>query len=133
MIGAQCLHPGYGFLSENADFAGGLRKWAGIVFVGPPPEAMMTMGLKSSAKALMQKAGVPVVPRLPWRQPEPEIPAGEGLRDRLSGAHQGDRGRRRGVGCAASMRMSSSTPALESAMREAEAAFGDGRVLIEKC
>ena len=60
-VGAECLHPGYGFLSENADFAEACGK-AGIVFVGPPPQAMRTMGLKSSAKALMQRAGVPVVP-----------------------------------------------------------------------
>ena len=60
-VGAKCLHPGYGFLSENADFADRCAS-AGIVFVGPPPAAMRTMGLKSSAKALMQRAGVPVVP-----------------------------------------------------------------------
>ena len=60
-VGAECLHPGYGFLSENADFAEACAR-AGVVFVGPPPEAMRTMGLKSSAKALMQRAGVPVVP-----------------------------------------------------------------------
>jgi len=59
--GARCLHPGYGFLSENADFAEACAK-ADIVFVGPPPGAMRTLGLKSSAKALMQRAGVPVVP-----------------------------------------------------------------------
>ena len=60
-IGAECIHPGYGFLSENADFAEACGQ-AGVVFVGPPPSAMRAMGLKSSAKALMQKAGVPVVP-----------------------------------------------------------------------
>ena len=60
-VGAECLHPGYGFLSENADFAEACGR-AGVVFVGPPPQAMRTMGLKSSAKALMQRAGVPVVP-----------------------------------------------------------------------
>ena len=59
--GAQCLHPGYGFLSENADFAEACAA-AGVVFVGPPPAAMRAMGLKSSAKALMPKAGAPVVP-----------------------------------------------------------------------
>ena len=60
-IGAECLHPGYGFLSEKAEFAE-LCARAGLVFVGPPPAAMRTMGLKNSAKALMQRAGVPVVP-----------------------------------------------------------------------
>src|SRR5512139_1694802 len=59
--GAQCIHPGYGFLSENPEFAEACAE-AGIVFVGPPPSAIRAMGLKDRAKALMQKAGVPVVP-----------------------------------------------------------------------
>ena len=59
--GAECIHPGYGFLSENAEFADACAN-AGIVFVGPPPSAIRAMGLKDKAKALMQKAGVPVVP-----------------------------------------------------------------------
>ena len=60
-VGAECLHPGYGFLSENADFAEACGR-AGVTFVGPPPDAMRAMGLKNSAKTLMQRAGVPVVP-----------------------------------------------------------------------
>ena len=59
--GAECIHPGYGFLSENADFAEACAQ-AGIVFVGPPAAAIRAMGLKDRAKALMEKAGVPVVP-----------------------------------------------------------------------
>src|SRR3954468_16131502 len=59
--GAEAIHPGYGFLSENAAFAEACAA-AGIVFVGPPPSAMRAMGLKDRAKALMEKAGVPVVP-----------------------------------------------------------------------
>src|ERR1700761_2328259 len=59
--GAQAIHPGYGFLSENAEFAEACAA-AGIVFVGPPASAIRAMGLKDRAKALMQKAGVPVVP-----------------------------------------------------------------------
>ncbi|MGH7880411.1 MAG: biotin carboxylase N-terminal domain-containing protein, partial [Candidatus Binataceae bacterium] len=55
------IHPGYGFLSENAEFAQACAD-AGIVFVGPPPSAILAMGLKDRAKALMEKAGVPVVP-----------------------------------------------------------------------
>jgi 3-methylcrotonyl-CoA carboxylase alpha subunit len=129
-VGAQCLHPGYGFLSENADFAEACAK-AGIVFVGPPPEAMRTMGLKSSAKALMQKAGVPVVPGYHGDNQNPRF-----LREKAyeigypvlikAIAGGGGRGMRR---VDAHVEFDA---ALESAIREAEAAFGDGRVLIEK-
>ena len=59
--GADCIHPGYGFLSENADFAAAVEK-AGIVFIGPPAAAMRQLGDKASAKAAAKAAGVPVVP-----------------------------------------------------------------------
>jgi 3-methylcrotonyl-CoA carboxylase alpha subunit len=59
--GADCIHPCYGFLAENAEFAAACAA-AGIAFVGPPPDAIRAMGLKDRAKALMAKAGVPVVP-----------------------------------------------------------------------
>jgi 3-methylcrotonyl-CoA carboxylase alpha subunit len=129
-VGAECLHPGYGFLSENADFAEACAR-AGVVFVGPPPEAMRTMGLKSSAKALMQRAGVPVVPGYHGDNQNPKF-----LREKAyeigypvlikAIAGGGGRGMRR---VDAHMEFDA---ALESAIREAEAAFGDGRVLIEK-
>jgi 3-methylcrotonyl-CoA carboxylase alpha subunit len=129
-VGADCLHPGYGFLSENADFAEACVK-AGVVFVGPPPEAMRTMGLKSSAKALMQRSGVPVVPGYHGDNQNPKF-----LREKAyeigypvlikAIAGGGGRGMRR---VDAHVEFDA---ALESAIREAEAAFGDGRVLIEK-
>ena len=129
-VRAECLHPGYGFLSENADFAERCAK-AGVVFVGPPPEAMRTMGLKSSAKALMQRAGVPVVPGYHGDNQNPKF-----LREKAyeigypvlikAIAGGGGRGMRR---VDAHVEFDA---ALESAIREAEAAFGDGRVLIEK-
>jgi 3-methylcrotonyl-CoA carboxylase alpha subunit len=129
-VGAECLHPGYGFLSENADFAEACAK-AGVVFVGPPPGAMRTMGLKSSAKALMQRAGVPVVPGYHGDNQNPKF-----LREKAyeigypvlikAIAGGGGRGMRR---VDAHVEFDA---ALESAIREAEAAFGDGRVLIEK-
>jgi 3-methylcrotonyl-CoA carboxylase alpha subunit len=129
-VGAECLHPGYGFLSENADFAEACAK-AGVVFVGPPAQAMRTMGLKSSAKALMQRAGVPVAPGYHGDNQNPKF-----LREKAyeigypvlikAIAGGGGRGMRR---VDAHVEFDA---ALESASREAEAAFGDGRVLIEK-
>ena len=129
-VGAECLHPGYGFLSENADFAESCGR-AGVVFVGPPPHAMRALGLKNAAKALMQKAGVPVVPGYHGDNQSPQF-----LREKAyeigypvlikAIAGGGGRGMRR---VDAHMEFEG---AFESARREAEAAFGDGRVLIEK-
>ena len=129
-IGAQCLHPGYGFLSENADFAEGCAE-AGVVFVGPTPEAMRAMGLKSSAKALMAKAGAPIVPGyhgdnqsakfLKEKAYEIGYPV---LIKAIAGG--GGRGMRR-VDAHVDF-----DAALDSATREAEGAFGDPRVLLEK-
>ena len=129
-VGAECLHPGYGFLSENADFAERCAK-VGVTFVGPPAEAMRTMGLKSSAKALMQRAGVPIVPGYHGDNQNPKF-----LREKAyeigypvlikAIAGGGGRGMRR---VDAHVEFDA---ALESAIREAEAAFSDGRVLIEK-
>src|SRR5271155_3712620 len=129
-VGAECLHPGYGFLSENADFAERCAR-AGVVFIGPPPAAMRTMGLKSSAKALMQWAGVPVVPGYHGDNQNPKFLCEKAyeigypvLIKAIAGG--GGRGMRR---VDAHVEFDAE---LESAIREAEAAFGDGRVLIEK-
>jgi 3-methylcrotonyl-CoA carboxylase alpha subunit len=128
--GAECVHPGYGFLSENADFAQACAE-AGTIFVGPPPETMRAMGLKDRAKALMEKAGVPVVPGFYGERQEPKF-----LKEKAyelgypvlikAVAGGGGKGMRK-VG-----RHAEFEPALEAAIREAEAAFGNGRVLIEK-
>ena len=59
--GADAIHPGYGFLSENADFADACQR-AGIVFIGPPPNVIRMMGLKTAAREIAASAGVPVVP-----------------------------------------------------------------------
>jgi 3-methylcrotonyl-CoA carboxylase alpha subunit len=128
--GAQCLHPGYGFLSENADFAENCAK-AGIVFVGPPPQAMRAMGLKSAAKALMVRAGAPVVPGYHGENQSPKFLKEKAyeigypvLIKAIAGG--GGRGMRR---VDAHMDFDA---ALESAAREGQTAFGDPRVLIEK-
>ena len=128
--GAECLHPGYGFLSENADFAE-ICGHKHIVFVGPPPEAMRKMGLKSTAKSLMARAGAPVAPGY-----HGENQATRFLKEKAyeigypvlikAIAGGGGRGIRR-VDTHVEFEA-----ALESAQREAKAAFGDPRVLIEK-
>jgi 3-methylcrotonyl-CoA carboxylase alpha subunit len=127
---AECIHPGYGFLSEKPEFAEACAK-AGIVFVGPPPDAIRAMGLKDRAKALMEKAGVPVVPGYHGDQQDPKLLKRKAyeigypvLIKAVAGG--GGKGMRR-VDLHAGF-----DEALESAMREAASAFGDDRVLIEK-
>jgi len=129
-VGAECVHPGYGFLSENADFAERCGK-AGIVFVGPSPAAMRALGLKHAAKALMAKLGAPVAPGysgdnqtakfLKEKAYEIGYPV---LIKAVAGG--GGRGMRR-VDVHVEFEA-----ALEAAAREAASAFGDPRVLIEK-
>jgi len=127
---AQCIHPGYGFLSENAQFAEACAA-AGIVFVGPPPSAIRAMGLKDQAKALMEKAGVPVVPGYHGERQDAKF-----LKEKAyeigypvlikAVAGGGGKGMRRVD------KHAEFDAALESAAREAQSAFGDPRVLIEK-
>jgi 3-methylcrotonyl-CoA carboxylase alpha subunit len=127
--GADCVHPGYGFLSENADFAQACAD-AGLAFIGPPPSAIRAMGLKDRARALMQAAGVPVTPGYHGDDQDAATLA------RVAGelgypvmikaaAGGGGRGMRR-VDAAAGF-----DAALASARREARGAFGDDRVVIE--
>ncbi len=128
--GAEAVHPGYGFLSENAEFAEACEA-AGIVFIGPPASAMRTMGSKAEAKDLMQAHGVPLVPGYHGADQDPARLLDEAERlgfPVLIKASSGGGGRGMRVvdgpaGFAA---------ALAGAKREAEAAFGDGRMLLEK-
>ncbi len=128
--GADALHPGYGFLSENADFAAACAG-AGIVFVGPPPAAMRAMGSKSAAKALMQRAGVPVLPGYHGDDQDPDRLAAEAARTGfplLIKAVAGGGGR----GMRVVTEPDGFAAALASARQEAASAFGDDRVLIER-
>jgi 3-methylcrotonyl-CoA carboxylase alpha subunit len=128
--GADCIHPGYGFLSENAAFAEACAG-AGIVFVGPPPAAIRAMGLKDRAKALMEKAGVPVVPGYHGDKQEPAFlkrKAYEIGYPVLIKAVAGGGGK----GMRKVERHADFDAALEAAQREAKNAFGDAQVLIEK-
>jgi 3-methylcrotonyl-CoA carboxylase alpha subunit len=127
---AQCIHPGYGFLAENADFAEAALR-ANIAFIGPSPAAIRAMGLKDRAKALMEKAGVPVVPGYYGDQQAPAFLKRKAyeigypvLVKAVAGG--GGRGMRRVD------KHADFDDALAAAQREAESAFGDARVLIEK-
>ncbi|MDI4666548.1 acetyl/propionyl/methylcrotonyl-CoA carboxylase subunit alpha [Xanthobacter autotrophicus] len=128
--GADAIHPGYGFLSENAAFAEACEK-AGIVFVGPPAAAIRAMGSKSAAKALMDMAGVPLVPGYHGEDQDAGLLAREAERigfPVLIKASAGGGGKGMKV-----VRSAEDFPdALASAQREAKSAFGDDRVLVEK-
>jgi 3-methylcrotonyl-CoA carboxylase alpha subunit len=128
--GAEAIHPGYGFLSENAAFAEACHN-AGIVFVGPTADAIRAMGDKAAAKAAMEGAGVPLVPGYHGDDQSPKKLAGEANKigfPVLIKASAGGGGR--------GMRIVHSdkdfADALASAQREAKGAFGDDRVIIEK-
>jgi 3-methylcrotonyl-CoA carboxylase alpha subunit len=128
--GAEAVHPGYGFLAENADFAEEVRE-AGLTFIGPSPQAMRRMGGKAEAKAIAAAAGVPVVPGYGGDRQDARVLAGEARRigyPVLIKAVAGGGGR----GMRLVEREEDLAAALESAQREAQAAFGDGRVLLEK-
>ncbi|MBA4269717.1 MAG: carbamoyl-phosphate synthase subunit L, partial [Methylobacterium sp.] len=128
--GAACIHPGYGFLSENADFAEACAQ-AGIVFVGPPASAIRAMGLKDAAKALVEKASVPVVPGYHGAEQGVDFLAKEAGRigyPVLIKAVAGGGGK----GMKKVDRPEDFADALTSAQREGQSAFGDGRVLVEK-
>ncbi len=128
--GVDCVHPGYGFLSENAEFAEACAR-EDLVFVGPPPSAMRAMGLKDAAKALMERVGVPVTPGYHGAAQDEAILSAEAgkigfpvLIKAVAGG--GGKGMRRVD------HPEDFNEALAGARREAEAAFNNGRVLIEK-
>ena len=128
--GAEAIHPGYGFLSENPRFARACRE-AGIVFIGPTPETMEALGDKIRSKEIARQAGVPVVPSSPICSrvdaDTEEFAAIHGFPLLVKAAAGGG-----GRGMRLAHNPAELSPALESASREAAAAFGDGRVFLEK-
>ena len=128
--GAQAIHPGYGFLSENEAFAKACAK-AGVVFIGPPASAIQAMGLKAESKQLMEKAGVPLVPGYHGADQNPELLKREADRigyPVLIKASAGGGGK----GMRAVEKSEDFADALASCQREAQNSFGDQAVLIEK-
>jgi 3-methylcrotonyl-CoA carboxylase alpha subunit len=128
--GAQAIHPGYGFLSENEAFAQACAV-AGIVFIGPPAAAIAAMGSKSAAKSLMEKAGVPLVPGYHGANNDPAFLAGEAARIGYpvlikASAGGGGKGMRRVD------RAEDFAAALVACQREAQSSFGDQHVLVER-
>ncbi|HWP12715.1 MAG TPA: biotin carboxylase N-terminal domain-containing protein, partial [Ramlibacter sp.] len=128
--GAQAIHPGYGFLSENEAFARACAE-AGLVFIGPPASAIQAMGLKAESKQLMEKAGVPLVPGYHGAAQDAALLAREAERigyPVLIKASAGGGGK----GMRAVDNAGDFAAALASCQREAISSFGDGAVLIEK-
>ncbi len=128
--GAEAVHPGYGFLSENADFAEACTN-AGLVFIGPPRDAIRAMGSKSEAKAIMERAGVPTVPGYHQHNLDLKLLANEARRTGFpviikavaGGGGRGMRIVRRELDLA---------DMIKAARREAASAFGDDRIIMEK-
>jgi 3-methylcrotonyl-CoA carboxylase alpha subunit len=128
--GAEAVHPGYGFLSENEEFAQACAD-AGLVFIGPPPSAIKAMGLKAESKQLMEKAGVPLVPGYHGHDQNPQLLEREADRigyPVLIKASAGGGGK----GMRAVDKAEDFAAALASCQREAINSFGDDAVLIEK-
>ena len=128
--GAEAIHPGYGFLSENADFAKACAA-AGIVFIGPPVGAIRAMGSKSAAKTLMERAGVPLVPG--YHGEAQDLPTLAAAAERIgypvlikASAGGGGKGMR------IVERPADLDSAIDGAKREALASFGDDQVLVER-
>jgi propionyl-CoA carboxylase alpha chain len=117
---ADAIHPGYGFLAENADFADACER-AGIIFIGPPANVIRALGLKTGGREIASSSGVPVVPAYDPASRDMLFPVL--IKASAGGGGRGMRNVRERAGLA---------EALESARREAERAFGDGSLLIER-
>ncbi len=127
---SDAIHPGYGFLSENADFAEACGQ-AAVIFIGPTPDAIRAMGSKREAKALVEKAGVPVIPGYDGANQDPKVLAEEAIKIGFpvllkASAGGGGKGMKR------VLEASELPDAIASATREGQSSFGDGTLLVEK-
>ena len=130
LSGAQAIHPGYGFLSENAAFAQAVIS-AGLIWVGPSPDAMQAMGDKAQSRKYMQDAGIPVLPGSLQASTDFSVLKADSLTlgyPLMIKASAGGGGR----GMRLVLEASALDDALQSAFNEAQAAFGDGRLLLER-
>ena len=127
---ADAIHPGYGFLSENADFAEACEA-AGLTFIGPAPEVIRKMGLKNTARQIMSSAGVPVVPGYDGEDQSPAVLHEKAMTIGLPVLIKASAGGG-GKGMRVIRDQNELADSIEAARREAEKAFGDGTLLIEK-
>jgi 3-methylcrotonyl-CoA carboxylase alpha subunit len=130
LTGSDAIHPGYGFLAENAAFAEACGE-AGVIFVGPTPDAIRSMGSKREAKALVEKAGVPVIPGYDGASQDPKVLAEKAIEigfPVLLKASAGGGGK----GMKLVRAEGELADAIASAARESQSAFGDGTLLVEK-
>ncbi|MBW1760612.1 MAG: ATP-grasp domain-containing protein, partial [Deltaproteobacteria bacterium] len=130
LTNSDAIHPGYGFLAENAAFAEACGD-AGVIFIGPTPDAIRSMGSKREAKALVEKAGVPVIPGYDGSSQDPKVLAKEAIKvgfPVLLKASAGGGGKGMKL-----VREEAGLPdAIASAAREGQSSFGDGTLLVEK-
>jgi 3-methylcrotonyl-CoA carboxylase alpha subunit len=127
---SDAIHPGYGFLAENAGFAEACAK-AGVIFIGPTPDAIRSMGSKREAKALVGQAGVPVIPGYDGSNQDPEVLRKEAIKvgfPLLLKASAGGGGK----GMKLVREQKELPDAIASAAREGQSSFGDGTLLVEK-
>ena len=131
ITGADAIHPGYGFLAENAEFAETCAA-SNMTFIGPTPEQIRVMGDKAAARTAMAAARVPIIPGTPGPVEDADEALALRARDRLPRHHQGRRGRRRQGDARRARSPMTSRRAFQLARSEALSAFGNGDVYVEK-
>lgn len=127
---SDAIHPGYGFLAENAEFAEACRS-AGVIFIGPTPDAIRSMGSKREAKALVKDAGVPVIPGYDGSDQDPSVLAEQATKIGFPVLLKPSAGGG-GKGMKLVRKQGELSDAIASAAREGQSAFGDGTLLVEK-